>query len=210
MKPNQQTLIDYWLKNNIITDKRLIKAFQEVKRENFITKEFLNEAYGDYPLPIGHEQTISQPTTIMLMTEALELKSTDKVLEIGSGSGYQAALISRLARKVISIEIIKDLALFAKENINKNNIKNVEIINADGSQGYEKESPYDKIIATAACPKIPEALIEQLKENGIIVAPVGPLYGQVMVKAKKIKNKLISWKLGDFIFVPLKGKYGYN
>ena len=90
------------------------------------------------------------------------------------------------------------------------NIKNVEIINADGSQGYEKESPYDKIIATAACPKIPEALIEQLKENGIIVAPVGPLYGQVMVKAKKIKNKLISWKLGDFIFVPLKGKYGYN
>src|SRR3989344_8715151 len=208
--PKKDALIDYWLKNKIITDQRLIKAFQEVKRENFITKEFINEAYGDYPLPIGHEQTISQPTTIMLMTEALELKSTDKVLEIGSGSGYQAALISRLARKVISIEIIKDLALFAKENINKNNIKNVEIINADGSQGYEKESPYDKIIATAACPKIPEALIEQLKENGIIVAPVGPLYGQVMVKAKKIKNKLISWKLGDFIFVPLKGNYGYN
>ena len=207
--PKKDALIDYWLKNKIITDQRLIKAFQEVKRENFITKEFINEAYGDYPLPIGHEQTISQPTTIMLMTEALELKSTDKVLEIGSGSGYQAVLISKLAKKVVSIEIIKDLVLFAKENIKNGNIKNVEIIHGDGSNGYEKSAPYDKIIVTAACPKIPEALIEQLKDNGIIVAPVGPLYGQVMVKARKIKNQLITEKLGDFMFVPLKGKYGY-
>src|SRR3989338_1136293 len=138
----KQKLIDYWLKNRIIADKRLIRAFQEVKRENFITKEFINEAYGDYPLPIGNEQTISQPTTIMLMTQALELKSSDKVLEIGSGSGYQAALISKIAKKVISIEIIKDLALFARENIKNNNIKNVEIIHGDGSQGYEKESLY--------------------------------------------------------------------
>ena len=207
--PKKDALIDYWLKNKIITDQRLIKAFQEVKRENFITKEFINEAYGDYPLPIGHEQTISQPTTIMLMTEALELKSTDKVLEIGSGSGYQAVLISKLAKKVVSIEIIKDLVLFAKENIKNSDIKNVEIIHGDGSNGYEKSAPYDKIIVTAACPKIPEALIEQLKDNGIIVAPVGPLYGQVMVKARKIKNQLITEKLGDFMFVPLKGKYGY-
>jgi len=207
--PKKDALIDYWLKNKIITDQRLIKAFQEVKRENFITKEFINEAYGDYPLPIGHEQTISQPTTIMLMTEALELKSTDKVLEIGSGSGYQAVLISKLAKKVVSIEIIKDLVLFAKENIKNGNIKNVEIIHGDGSNGYEKSAPYDKIIVTAACPKIPEALIEQLRDSGIIVAPVGPLYGQVMVKARKIKNQLITEKLGDFMFVPLKGKYGY-
>ena len=208
--PKKDALIDYWLKNKIITDQRLIKAFQEVKRENFITKEFINEAYGDYPLPIGHEQTISQPTTIMLMTEALELKSTDKVLEIGSGSGYQAVLISKLAKKVVSIEIIKDLVLFAKENIKNGNIKNVEIIHGDGSNGYEKSAPYDKIIVTAACPKIPEALIEQLRDSGIIVAPVGPLYGQVMVKARKIKNQLITEKLGDFMFVPLKGKYGYT
>lgn len=207
--PKKDALIDYWLKNKIITDQRLIKAFQEVKRENFITKEFINEAYGDYPLPIGHEQTISQPTTIMLMTEALELKSTDKVLEIGSGSGYQAVLISKLAKKVVSIEIIKDLVLFAKENIKNSDIKNVEIIHGDGSNGYEKSAPYDKIIVTAACPKIPEALIEQLRDSGIIVAPVGPLYGQVMVKARKIKNQLITEKLGDFMFVPLKGKYGY-
>src|SRR3990167_4895749 len=180
--PQKDALIDYWLKNKVITDQRLIKAFQEVKRENFITKEFINEAYGDYPLPIGKEQTISQPTTIMLMTDALELKSTDNILEIGSGSGYQAALISKLTKKVVSIEIIKDLALFAKENIKNSNIKNVEIIHGDGSNGYEKSAPYDKIIVTAACPKIPEALIEQLRDSGIIVAPVGPLYGQVMVK----------------------------
>ena len=206
----KEKLIDFWLKNKIITDKKLIKAFEEIKRENFITKEFIDEAYGDYPLPIGHEQTISQPTTIMIMTQALELKTTDKVLEIGSGSGYQAAIISRLAKKVISIEIIKDLALFAKENINKNNIKNVEIIHGDGSKGYEKSAPYDKIIVTAACPKIPESLIEQIKNNGIIVAPIGPLYGQVMIKARKIKNQLITEKLGDFMFVPLKGEYGYT
>ncbi len=206
----KQRLIDYWLNFKIVTDKKIIKAFEEVERKNFVTQEFIDKAYGDYPLPIGHDQTVSQPTTIMIMTQALELKKKDKVLEIGAGSGYQAAIISKLAKKVISIEIIKDLALFAKDNIKRNNIKNVEIIHGDGSKGYKKQSPYDKIIVTAACPKIPESLIEQLKDKGIIIAPIGPSYGQVMVKSRKIKNQLITEKLGDFMFVPLKGAYGYK
>lgn len=149
----------------------------------------------------------------MLMTEALELQKGHKVLEVGSGSGYQAAIIANIVGengKVISTEIIDDLVKFAQENIKKLNLKNVKIINHDGSKGYEKEAPYDRIIVTAACPKIPNSLKKQLKENGIIVAPVGNLNEQVMIKARKKDNKLIEESLGHFMFVPLKGKYGHD
>lgn len=205
----KQKLIDFWLTNKIITDKRVIKAFKELNREKFIKKEYLSEAYSDYPLPIGHNQTISQPTTIAIMTQALELKPTDKVLEIGTGSGYQAALIAKIARKVITTEIIPELIEQAKKNIKKANIKNIKVIHTDGSQGYEKERPYDKIIVTAATPNIPKPLIKQLKEKGIIVAPVGPLYSQTMVKGVKMHKDLSTESLGSFVFVPLKGKYGF-
>lgn len=205
----KQRLIDYWLTNKIITDKDTIKAFEEVNREDFIDKEFLKEVYGDYPLPIGYDQTISQPTTIMIMTQALELKSSDKVLEIGTGSGYQAALISKIAKKVITTEIIPELVEKAKKNIKKAKIKNIKVIHSDGSQGYEKEKPYNAIILTAATPKIPHPLIEQLKNGGRLIAPVGPLYGQTMIKITKRGKELIKENLGSFMFVPLKGKYGY-
>ena len=208
----KRKLIDYWTSLSIIKDKKVIGAFKKVPRENFMKPEHKKEAYGDYPLPIGEGQTISQPTTVMLMTEALELKKNDKVLEIGAGSGYQAAIISNLVGengKIISTEIIKELAEFAQKNIEKLNLKNVKIIRHDGSNGYKKEAPYDKIIITAACPKIPKPLVHQLKEDGIIVAPVGNMVEQIMVKARKNKSKLIEEKLGDFMFVPMKGKYGY-
>src|SRR3989338_5014118 len=178
----KQDLINYWQKDCIITDKKLLKAFSAVDREKFILPGYLSEAYGDYPLPISAGQTISQPTTVMLMIEALELKKTDKVLEVGAGSGWCAAIMSRLCKKVITTEIIPELVGFAKENIKKCNIKNVEIIDWDGSQGYEKEAPYNKIMLTAACPSLPKQCIEQLKENGIIIAPVGSLFSQDMIK----------------------------
>ncbi len=206
----KQKLIDYWLSNKIITDKKLLKAFESLKRENFIDKSYLNEAYGDYPLHIGYQQTISQPTTVMIMIQALELKPTDKVLEIGAGSGYCAAIMAKLAKKVITTEIIPELAEFAKKNIEKAKIKNVEVIEYDGSQGYKKESSYTKIMITAACPEIPRPLIEQLKNNGIIIAPIGGFFEQTMVKGIKIKNKLETSSLGYFRFVPLKGKYGFG
>ena len=209
---SKEHLIEHWTSSGVVKDKRIIEAFKKVPRENFIRKEQLDEAYGDYPLAIGEGQTISQPTTVMIMTQALELKEGDKVLEVGAGSGYQAAIIANIIGKkgkVISAEIADDLARFAKTNIKKLKLSNIKIIKHDGSKGYKEEAPYDKIIITAACPRIPKPLISQLKENGIIVAPVGSMLEQVMVKARKKNNKLAEEKLGDFQFVPLKGKYGY-
>jgi protein-L-isoaspartate(D-aspartate) O-methyltransferase len=202
-------LIQFWIRERIVRDRRLIKAFEEVSREKFIHDEYMDEAYGDYPLPIGHGQTISQPSTIMIMIEAIEPQHSDKVLEVGTGSGYNAALISRLVKKVYTTEIIPELVEFAKKNLEKAKIKNVEVIQGDGSQGYGKEKPYDKIIVTAACPRIPEPLVKQLKEGGIIIAPVGDLYGQKMIKGVKREGKLETRSLGHFMFVPLKGKHGY-
>jgi len=204
----KQKLIDYWQSGKIIKDKALIKAFKQVKREDFILDGYEKEAYGDYPLPILKGQTISQPTTVMIMLQALELKKTDKVLEVGAGSGYCAAIIAKLAKKVITTEIIEDLAKFAEKNLKKAGIKNVKIVYHDGSAGYEKESPYNKIIITAACKSIPEPLIKQLKENGIIIAPVGGFLGQKMIKGIKKKGKLETHSLGYFTFVPLTGEYG--
>jgi len=144
------------------------------------------------------------------MMEALELKKKDKVLEIGAGSGYQAALLSLLCKKVYTVENLETLVDYAIKNLEKMKIKNVEVILGDGSSGYKKASPYDKIIVTAACPVIPLPLIEQLKEKGIIVAPVGNPYSCEMIKGRKINGKLKTESLGYFSFVPLKGKYGYK
>jgi len=209
---SKSRLLKHWQESGIIKDKKILEAFKKIPREKFIKKEQGEEAYGDYPLPIGGGQTISQPTTVMLMTQALELKPGDKVLEVGTGSGYQAAIISRIigkSGKLVSTEIVPELAESARQNIEKIGLKNVEIVHHDGSKGYINESPYDKIIVTAACPRIPKPLVSQLRENGIIVAPVGSLNEQVMVKARKKGSRLIEENLGDFMFVPLRGKHGY-
>ena len=210
--PSKEQLMEHWASSGIIKDKKVIGAFKKVPRELFVAEDRTEEAYGDYPLSIGKGQTISQPTTVMIMTQALELKEGNKVLEVGSGSGYQAAVIANIVGdngKVMSTEIVDELVESAKINIKKLKLKNVKIIKHDGSKGYAKEAPYDKIIITAACPKIPSPLIRQLKEGGIIVAPVGDMNEQEMIKGRKINGKLIEENLGDFMFVPLKGKHGY-
>ncbi len=206
---DKKELVEYWNSRGIVKDKRLLDVFLSVPREKFILDEHLSQAYDDYPLPISGGQTISQPTTVMIMINALELKKNDKVLEIGAGSGYCAAIMSKIAKEVYTTEIIPELVDFANKNLEKANIQNVFVIKHDGSQGYEKEAPYDKIMVTAACPEIPKPLIDQLKEGGIIVAPVSHLLGQKMIKGIKKQNKLKQEALGDFSFVPLKGKYGY-
>ncbi|MBW2973512.1 protein-L-isoaspartate O-methyltransferase [Candidatus Woesearchaeota archaeon] len=211
MKNQKQALLDYWIKNKIVTSKYIIDAFKKVKRENFVLKKFKSDAYEDVPLPILKEQTISQPTTVMMMLEFLELKPGMKVLEIGTGSGYNAALMAEIVGpkgKVITTETIEELVEFAKKNLKKSKITNVQVIHTDGSKGWPTAAPYDRIICTAAAPKIPEVYIKQLQEKGIIVIPVGPLYGQVMIRGKKIKGKLETERLGDFMFVPLTGKFG--
>jgi len=206
---SRESLIKYWKNSGLITDKRLLDAFMQVPREKFVHKYQSDGAYSDNAMPVSHGQTISQPTTVMIMIQALELKKSDNVLEIGAGTGYNAALMSKLAGKVIAIEIIPELAEFAKKNLDKVGIKNVKVINEDGSTGYLEEALFDKIIITAACPKIPKPLIDQLCEKGIIVAPVGNRVSQKMIKGIKVNNELKINDLGDFVFVPLKGKYGF-
>ena len=199
-------LIEKW-KALGLADEKLLTAFRNVPRELFVLERFVSEAYGDYPLPILSGQTISQPTTVMVMTAALELKPGYKVLEVGSGSGYQAAIIAELVKpegKVITVDVIKGLVDFAANNLKKANIKNVEVIHYNGSTGYSKEAPYDRIIVTAAAPTIPKPLLAQLKVGGILVIPVGPSYTQELLKIRKTaKDKFDIKNLGDFVFVPL-------
>ncbi|MCK5039465.1 MAG: protein-L-isoaspartate(D-aspartate) O-methyltransferase [Candidatus Aenigmarchaeota archaeon] len=210
----KEDLIKYWIDENIVSDKRIIDAFQKINRENFVPEEYKNLAYNDYPLSIGEEQTISQPTTVAIMTSLLEPKEDQKILEIGTGSGYQVAILGKIVGKggkITSVEIIPKLAEFAKKNLKKENITNVEIINADGSSGYKKGAPYDRILVTAGTPKITETLISQLNDNGIIVAPVGfDIYSLTMTKIIKKGKKRVKEEHGIFSFVPLIGKEGFD
>ena len=206
---NKQNLLNYWTRTGIVKNQELIKAFKKIKREDFVLNK--EEAYLDIALPIIKGQTISQPSTIMIMLESLELKKEDKVLEIGAGSGYNAALIAEVVKPatVYTTEIIPELVEFAKNNLKKAKITNVKVLNTDGSKGLLKYSPYSKIIVTAACPEIPQPLISQLKNNGILVAPVGS-YSQEMLKITKKNNKLIKEDFGSFVFVKLRGEYGFK
>lgn len=200
-------LIEKWKENKIIKDIEVEKAFLKADRKYFVPEEYKNKIYHDYPLHIGFQQTISQPTTVAIMTQALEVKKGQKILDIGSGSGWQSAVLSFLVGnkgKVISIEYVKELAELAKKNLEKLKIKNVEIIHGDGNKGYEKEAPYDRIIMAAYSDDFPEELIKQLKEDGIIIGPLGTEYNQEMIKARKTGKKLLRENLGSFIFVPLK------
>ena len=206
-----EDLIGYMKSNNFLKSKALKKALRSVIRENFVPENLKEYAYKDIPLHIGRGQTISQPSTVVIMTEALDVKPKQKILEVGTGSGWQAALLSRLVEsgKVYTIEIIHELFLFAKRNIEKMKIKNVELFEGDGSLGLEKFSPYDRIIVTAGCPGIPQPLLNQLKINGKIVIPIGQIYQQMYVITKK-KDGIQKENIGFFAFVPLRGKYGFK
>lgn len=184
--------------------KIVIEAFKKVPREEFVLPEWRDSAYEDSALPIIAEQTISQPSTVVLMLDALEMKPGMKVLEIGAGSGYNAALLSKIADKVYSIERIKELAEFAKKNLKRAKITNVTVIHADGKKGHPKEAPYDRIIVTAGGEKIPKALLKQLKNNGVLLMPVGPEYGQQLIRVRRFGKEYTYEKLGGYVFVPLR------
>jgi protein-L-isoaspartate(D-aspartate) O-methyltransferase len=206
-------LMNFWKKKLLLTESEL-KAFNEVKREDFVSYELKDRAYEDIPLPILRGKTISQPTTVMMMTNALGLKEGDKVFEVGAGSGYQTAIIAKIigpSGKVISTEVIPELVKFSKENLAKGGIQNVEIFEDDGSKGMAGLGPFDKMIITAACKEFPKPLLEQLTPEGIIVGPVGNKDEQEMVRGRKDKNgKLELEFLGQFLFSPLYGKYGFE
>ena len=210
-EPRQQ-LIDQWRKDFAFNE-ILIEAFSKVKRENFIPKDLYEHAYDDTPLPLMRNKTISQPTTVMVMTAALDAHEGDRVLEIGAGSGYQAAIISHLVGKeghVVTTEIIPELVHMAREHLSNAGITNVEVLEEDGSRGVPEKGPYDRIIVTAACAHLPEPLIDNLNEGGVMVAPVGDRYHQEMVVATKRADGVDKKFLGSFIFTPLYGNYGFE
>ncbi len=208
---DKKALVRRWNESGQIINEAAIKAFIETPREMFVPDKYLDEAYGDYPLPIPCGQTISQPTTVMVITQALELEKGHRALEVGAGSGYQAAIIANIIGKkgtVYSTELISELALLAERNLKKAGVTNAKVICKDGSKGYPKAAPYDRIVISAACREIPLPLIEQLKNNGIIVAPVGDTSMQKLIKLRKHNSTFNTKSLGDFVFVPLKGEYG--
>ncbi len=204
-------LINYWQQANFSPG--LLRAFEQVPRENFVPLRLRPYAYADRPLPTIRKQSISQPTTIMLMLQALQLQEGQKVFEVGAGVGYQAALISTFvgpSGKLVTSDVIPELVQIARENLAQLGLHNAFVMEADGSEGYPAEAPYDRIIITAACPSVPQPLIEQLKEGGIVVAPVGDLSSQTMVRGTKRNGRLELEFLGYFVFVPMKGKYGFE
>lgn len=206
-------LIKFW-KENFGFRMAELKAFSEINRENFIPENLKDAAYHDMPLPLLRGKTISQPTTVMLMTHALELEPEEKVFEIGTGSGYQSAIIAKIVGpkgKVITTEVVPELVSFAKQNLKKAKISNVFVYEEDGSNGMPSEAPFDKIIITAACKEFPKPLLEQLKPEGIIVGPVGNNYEQEMVRGIKDKGGHLQLDfLGQFLFTPMYGKYGFE
>ena len=189
-----------------IGDKRVLEAMSRVPRERFVAPEMRQFAYEDRPLPIGFGQTISQPFIIALMTEALGLTGQEKVLEVGAGSGYQAAILAELARQVITVERLPALAKSAREVLNSLGYGNVSVYVGQKTLGWPAEAPYDAIIVTAAAPRVPDSLLDQLRVGGRLVIPVGSRYDQDLYKITKRRKRNIVHNLGGCRFVPLIGE----
>ena len=182
----------------------------KVKRHLFISKKVIEHAYDDNPIPIGEGQTISQPYIVAYMTELLQLNSKSKVLEIGTGSGYQTAILAEIAKEVYSVELIKSLSDNAKKILNELNYKNIRLKVGDGYQGWIEYAPFDAIIVTCAPTHVPKKLKEQLAEGGKIIIPVGGRYSQEMIILKKEKGKIKKAKTIGVRFVPMKDEDGEN
>ncbi len=189
-----------------VRDRRVVDAISRVPREMFVTEELRHSAYENVPLPIGYGQTISQPLIVALMTEALQLSGSENVLEIGTGSGYQAAVLSLLAAHVVSVERVQPLADGAEERLQEMGYTNVEVHTGGETLGWPESSPYDAIIVTAAAPEVPRELLDQLGIGGRLVIPVGSRDLQELVRIIKTPQGAVRHNLGPCRFVPLLGK----
>ena len=198
-------MVELQLSARGIRDGRVLQAFQHVERHRFVPTEHLSLAYGDHPLPIGHDQTISQPYIVALMTELAAVDSTDKVLEVGTGSGYQAAILSLLASQVYTIEILKPLAETARTRLNRLGYSNVTVRAGDGFRGWKEEAPFDAIIVTAAPAEIPQPLIEQLADGGRLVIPVGDEW-QELILLTRDGDCIERTSIAPVRFVPMTGE----
>jgi len=201
---DKKELIQSLMRSGYLRSPDVVKAFIEIPREEFVPPNYRDYAYADQPLPIGQGQTISAPHMVAIMTELLEPNAKDNVLEIGAGSGYQAAILSKLVKKVYAIELEPKLVSFARANLRRAGIKNVEVMPGDGSRGYPEKKPYDKIIVTCATPKVFDSWTSQLKTGGILLAPVGGGFHQELVKIEKTERGLEKKNHGGCVFVPLR------
>jgi len=207
---SRKAMVDNQLAVRGITDLLVLDAMLKVPREKFVSDREERSAYDDRPLPIGHGQTISQPYMVALMTEYLRLDGEEKVLEVGTGSGYQAAVLAKIVRTVVSIERCRELAVKAEDTLLDLGITNVRIIVGDGSKGYEAESPYQGIIVTAGAPRVPASLVSQLDDGARLVIPVGDEYHQTLTVVTRVGDRTGVEKLSGCVFVPLVGEEGWR
>jgi protein-L-isoaspartate(D-aspartate) O-methyltransferase len=193
-----------------IKSPRVLAAFRQVPRHLFVSEALRDQAYGDYPLPIGEQQTISQPFIVAEMTQALDLGEDDRVLEIGTGSGYQAAILAQIVYRVYTIERKRSLYLKARNLFDKLHYHNIVMKYADGTKGWQDESPFDGIVVTAGAPQIPDVLIDQLGEDGRLVVPVGNQHTQELIKIFRDDQNIRQTNLGGCRFVKLVGEHGWK
>lgn len=204
-------MVDEQLREHGISDERVLDAMRCVPREEFVPDELRGAAYEDGPLPIGFGQTISQPFTVAFMCQALQLKGTEKVLEIGAGSGYGAAVLSHLASSVFTVERVPGLVKSARARLDRTGYQNVKVVAADGTLGLPDEAPFDAIVVTAGAETLPDAYVRQLRAGGRIVIPLGrSRHSQTMYRFTRLDGQLRVEDLGGFAFVPLIGKFGWH
>jgi protein-L-isoaspartate(D-aspartate) O-methyltransferase len=193
-----------------IVDQNVLRAMGKVQRHLFVEEALVGEAYNDHPLPIGHKQTISQPYIVALMTEALELTGREKVLEIGTGSGYQTAILAELSDRVYTIERITPLLEGSKRLLESLGYRNIYFKAYDGTLGWEDFSPFDAIMVTAGAPSVPDPLRKQLADGGRMIIPIGNRYSQDLIKVTRTKDRFVEKNLGGCRFVDLIGEHGWK
>jgi len=206
---SRRKMVDNQIRRRGISDPGLLDAMNQVPRHLFVDQSLWPRAYEDHPLPIGEGQTISQPYIVALMTDALGLTGSEKVLEIGTGCGYQTAVLAKLADWVISIELIRSLSRRAQQTLEELGIFNVNLHVADGTLGWPDEAPYDAIMVTAGGPEVPLPLTEQLAEGGRLVVPVGDAHVQDLLRVTRRGDQLVQENLGGCRFVKLVGEHGW-
>jgi protein-L-isoaspartate(D-aspartate) O-methyltransferase len=203
-------MVEHQLRARGISDERVLEALRRVPRHLFVPAARRDRAYDDTPLPLGEGQTISQPYMVAWMTELLELEGREVVLEVGTGSGYQAAVLGVLAKKVYTIERIPQLADEARKILDQLGLDNIEIVVGDGSKGLKEHAPYDRILVTAGSPSVPQVLVEQLADGGRLIIPVGPASMQMLTVVTRHGSEIETHEVGGCVFVPLVGMYGWE
>jgi protein-L-isoaspartate(D-aspartate) O-methyltransferase len=206
----RERMVERQLRNRGIADERVLAAMAEVPREEFVPEPVRRSAYNDSALPIGREQTISQPWVVAAICQALQLQGSEQVLEIGTGSGYSAAVLARLAGHVVSLERLPDLAESARQNLDRLGFRNVQVVVGDGSRGYPEGAPYDAIAVHAATPEAPHSLLSELGQDGRLVVPIATGTSDLLTAFVRENGHLHQETIGPCRFVPLIGEEGFN